>query len=277
MKKIFLLLIVFSFFIFSPIILSADTGPKPSTIITIKNLKTSDYLVGIAAKHQSGPHVFYDDITNMEGQDYQNLSLLNAKYVAVDEYKLLDICIRYNDTNMLEINSGYMWPSDFKLLIYDINNDVIYTSSATKTYYFHSYFTCDFRNVTEAFTLNKNYQYGEEVLSFFIRLIVTLAIEFGIALLFFYDKKSYVIIFIINVITQIGLNLFLNLSALYIGKQPLLFPVYILIELVILVIEGIIYKLTLKKRSGKNNLGFLYATIANLSSFIIGVVLWFLF
>lgn len=67
-----------------------------------------------------------------------------------------------------------------------------------------------------------------------------------IALIFRYTRKSYLIILVTNLVTQIGLNLALNLDAHFNGKQPIMIIVYVFIELAIILVEGIIYQIFLK-------------------------------
>ncbi|UKI49261.1 MAG: hypothetical protein L6U99_11040 [Clostridium sp.] len=69
-----------------------------------------------------------------------------------------------------------------------------------------------------------------------------------IALIFRYTRKSYLIILVTNLVTQIGLNLALNLDAHFNGKQPIMIIVYEFIELAIILVEGIIYQIFPKKR-----------------------------
>ena len=120
-------------------------------------------------------------------------------------------------------------------------------------------------------------KYGKEILTFMLRLLITLGIELLLALLFKFDKKSFVIIAITNAVTQIGLNIALNLTAYFNGKSVFYIYYYILIELLIVVVEAVVYRLLCKRgKDGTKKWIISYAILANVLSFVIGVLLWFL-
>lgn len=276
MKKVLSFILIFIFvFIGSSLVISADTGPKPKTTITIYNLDKSDYIIGYATKKKSGPHSFYEPGADVFYGSSDDLDVLYEKYQLADGFRLYDISYSYSNVDEFTLESGYYWPSDFKLLIYDKINDRCYISEEVETYAFHSYFKCDFKAIDSTiFSLVKTYNYTNEIFSFIIRLIVTLVIEMLIALIFRYTRKSYLIILVTNLVTQIGLNLALNLDAHFNGRQPIMIIVYVFIELAIILVEGIIYQIFLKRKNNGFNFGFLYSIIANVVSFVLGMILW---
>ena len=278
MKKLLSFILIFIVvFIGSSFVISADTGPKPKTTINIYNLTKADYIIGYAVKESSGPHSFYEPDINETFGSKEALALLNEKFQLSDGFKLYDISYSYSNVDKLTLESGYYWPSEFKLLIYDKTNDISFISNEVKIYAFHSYFKCDFKNAENTFNLVKSYNYANEIFSFIIRLIVTLTIEMLIGLIFKYTKKSYLIILITNLVTQIGLNLFLNLDAHYNGRHPMMIIAYSFIEILILMVEGIIYQKFLKRTNNGFNYGFIYSIIANSMSFVIGMILWIVY
>ena len=87
-------------------------------------------------------------------------------------------------------------------------------------------------------------------------------------------QLPYLIILVTNLVTQIGLNLALNLDAHFNGRQPIMIIFYVFIELAIILVEGIVYQIFLKRKNNGFNFGFLYSIIANVVSFVLGMMLW---
>lgn len=54
-------IILVSCFIFITNISNADTGPKPSITITLKNMNSSKYYLDLLTKDSSSPEVFYKE------------------------------------------------------------------------------------------------------------------------------------------------------------------------------------------------------------------------
>lgn len=280
MKKVLSFIILFvSILTLSCITCKADTGPKPSMKINITNMDKSDYIVGYATKYKDyyGPHKAFDpnDETFNFGKKDELLALYN-NVVLPDGWYLLDISEAFIDTNSIELGSGYYWPSEFILVIYDSQNDISYLSSVTTTYAFNSYFKCDFKSLNNNnFELERSYNYSLEIVKLIVRILLTLAVEILLALAFKFSKKSYMVILITNVVTQIGLNVLLNLFTFKNGIQLVMIPFYILIELCIVLIEALIYKFNCKRgKNNDNSLVVTYTIIANILSFSLGMLLW---
>ena len=297
---IFISLLFLCFFIIS-IRTSADNGPKPQTYIEIYNLEKTDYIVTYLVKTEDdyyGPHKTFEVL---DEQDYYgNYNALKKVYENIDipkGFKMLDISYQFTDVDSFSLQSGYYWPNEYILVIYKPITNVYYLSEYTKNFAFHSYFKCDFSNVDRSFELTKdysnpdvyynpddgyfeleqNYNWWPEMFGFFFRLLVCLAIEMTIAYFFKFTKKSYLIILLANVITQIGLNLSLSIYAHFNGIQPLLIPFYVIIELIILLVEGTIYKFFCKRgKLESTNWIYTYSLIANALSFIVGMIFWFI-
>lgn len=293
MKKrkilIFLTFIIALLLIVNVTTVKADTGPKPTIEIKITNLKQSNYIVGygIYNKTYYGPHqVFipgHEEFGETSFGDKSELTVLYNNVKLPEGWNLIDISSSYNNKTELIIKSGYYWPSHFILIIYDSVNNNYYLSKETTTYAFNSYFSFDMNKYTDddialkkAITLEKTYNYWKEILKFFVRLIISLAIEIGLAFIFKFTKKSLLIIALTNIGTQIGLNLFLNITTYLNGKSPYFVPLYILIELIIVIIESIIFKLMCKRGEEQSNkFVIIYTILANILSFGLGMILWF--
>lgn len=297
MKKVIVSLSVFmaifTLFMSTSVVVHADTGPKPDMQIEICNLPKSDYIVAYATKYKEymGPHHSFipgDTSDKHYGEtnfgDVEDLTIVYNNVTLPEGWYLCDISSFYSNSTDLLIKSGYMWPTEFILIIYDKVSNEYYLTEETKTYAFHSYFKYDmndYKNTSitleKKIVLEKSYKYGKEILTFMLRLLITLGIELLLALLFKFDKKSFVIIAITNAVTQIGLNIALNLTAYFNGKSVFYIYYYILIELLIVVVEAVVYRLLCKRgKDGTKKWIISYAILANVLSFVIGVILWFL-
>ena len=113
-----------------------------------------------------------------------------------------------------------------------------------------------------------------EILSLIARVLLTIAIELGIALLFgFRERKLFRFIVIVNVITQISLNLALNIINYYSGQLAFVI-FFVLLEIAVTFVEAILYNYYLKKHSRKTIPGWkpcVYALVANVASFTLGL------
>ena len=148
-------------------------------------------------------------------------------------------------------------------------------------YAFGSYFKVDVSevingelNVVKVIQdVSPNYNYFKEIISFLIRLILTIAIEIGLALIFGIKKKSHILtILIVNVITQVFLNAMLNITTYFEGQLTAVIY-YVIGELIVLAADSIFYVLYFKTQKLKFAL---YAILANLISFGTGFGLYIL-
>ncbi len=122
----------------------------------------------------------------------------------------------------------------------------------------------------------RSYDYGREIGSLIARIILTIIIEMVIALIFgFVEKKQILLLICVNSVTQIILNVLLNIINYRSGEYALMF-FYVLLELAIFVIEAIAYGIFLNKLSEKKRGAWvyvLYAFFANALSFALGMYL----
>ena len=187
-----------------------------------------------------------------------------------------------------EIAWTYYPPSRFKILLYYPEADTFVSSGIYERYAFDTYYTVDMKGINmkdvkynEQLSINqrieayRSYQYQQEICSLCIRITLTILIEILIALFFgFRSKKQLCIITIVNCITQILLNVILNIINYYSGLYVFrLF--YALGEILVFAIEAVIYCTFLKRVSDKkdNSDYILYAFVANGISFVIGLYL----
>jgi hypothetical protein len=122
--------------------------------------------------------------------------------------------------------------------------------------------------------VRENYDYSREIFSLIARIILTIATELLIALFFmFRSKKQLVLILVINMVTQIGLNVALNLINYYSGSMMFVFA-YFLLEMLVFLIEAILYTVFLRKLNEviiPKWKTITYALVANAASLEVGL------
>ena len=106
------------------------------------------------------------------------------------------------------------------------------------------------------------------------RIVLTIVLELAIALVFGYrEKKALSFLAIINVITQVTLNVALNIINYKSGSMGFTFA-FVCMEILVFAIEAITYKSLLHRFSVTekvNPRGVSYALVANTASFAIGL------
>ena len=286
MKKkafVFLLIIIISVSVF-PISVHADTGPKPSVQITFVNMGDEVCYGTLLSKHKStGPASAWD---GNEEHIYDNgldreIWQAFAEHKDTDGFYFLQWGWKCNETKSLIW--GYYPPDPFKILLYYPDSQTFIVSEICEKYAFDSYYTVNMSgisidSVSEKTVLSpeKSYDYTWEIISFACRVVITILLEIGIALLFgFSKKKALLLIGGVNIATQIALNIALNVTNYYQGSTGFILN-YILLELVVIAVEAVIYVLFLKKVNEKpvsNVKSIGYAFAANVASFAVGLII----
>jgi hypothetical protein len=249
----------------------ADIGPKESISVEIIGIEDQDYTVTFVGKETTPPYRYWEDDAYLE---YNPIMEYNDEvgYHFVGDY--------WVEEGNSTVRWGYYPPSPFKIIIMT-DDGTMYVSKALNKYAFSSYYKVDLTNslTTEpnedGFVLmddiERNYSYGREITSFSLRLVLTILIEIAIAWLFVFRKKKELhFILIVNIITQVFLNGVLNMISY---KEGPLDAIMMLIELefLILLIESVAYSFRFKKNGIR---AVLYAFIANVASFLIGILIY---
>lgn len=291
---------------------SADTGPKPSVRVTFENMGDELCYATLLSKTRStGPARAWDGTE--DGKDIFNgadetVWRAFAEYEDPDGFYFLQWFWRADEKKTL--NWTYYPPQIFKILLYypeRTTNDgaagnAFCTSDVLERYAFHSYFSVDMRNVQSGtigtiakISATKSYDYSAELPGFFVRLFATLGAEILLALIFgLRAKRAFFTVTAANVVTQILLNLLLNVQ-LRINNIYGIFTLYFFAELGVFLAEAALYCFVLgRRKNGENDVSgcgkdektlavyskkrlILYAFTANLVSFCIGLPLAYLF
>lgn len=291
---------------------SADTGPKPSVRVTFENMGDELCYATLLSKTPStGPAEAWDGTEDgkyfFNGAD-ETVWRAFVEYKDPDGFYFLQWFWRADEKKTL--NWRYYPPQVFKILLYypeRTTNDgaagnAFCTSDVLERYAFHSYFSVDMRNVQSGtigtiakISATKSYDYSAELPGFFVRLFATLGAEILLALIFgLRAKRAFFTVTAANVVTQILLNLLLNVQ-LRINNIYGIFTLYFFAELGIFLAEAALYCFVLgRRKNGENDVSgcgkdekplafyskkrlILYAFTANLVSFCIGLPLAYLF
>ena len=303
MKKKFALtlLLLFLCLFALPIPAFADTGPKPSVVVTFQGLKQKGCYVTLLAQEEStGPYSAYNAVRDnkyiedgVPPQIWQKF----VDYKDADGYHFLQFCQKLGDDGVF--TWGYHPPQKFKILLYSPDDDTFMASAKTyEPYAFVSYFTVDASTIAnpgsspssgsissgtvqETISAKQSYDYAGEARSLLVRTLITIAVELLIALPFGYlAMRQLGFIAIVNVATQVILNVLLNLVN-YNQGWTAYFLTYCLLEILVIWIEAFIYShsATLVKysRPGRKPDPVMYAVTANIASCVAGLVLYFHF
>ena len=111
------------------------------------------------------------------------------------------------------------------------------------------------------------------LLQFFCMLLPTLLIE-GVLLLLAFgyrSRRSWLVFLLVNLVTQSGFALYLAVTVLNHGVSGWSLLFYLPIELIITVVESLLYRRLLTERSWERAVG--YAIVANVCSATVGLLL----
>lgn len=270
-----------------PCTVSADMGPKPSVRITFENMSDEVCYGTLISKTEStGPASVWDGKEENIHSNDLDLDIWRAfvEYQDADGYYFLQWGWLCSETKQL--NWTYYPPSSFKILLYYPESDTYAVSDIYERYAFDSYFTVDMDgvkigNVTSdeagkeaILTADKSYDYTWETISLVCRIVITIILEILIAFLFkFGQKKLLLVIAGINVITQVLLNVSLNIINYTKGSRAFVWN-YILLEIAVFAVEAFIYSLLFGKYSKTERhkeKSVRYAFVANACSFAAGL------
>lgn len=272
--KIIFSLILFTIFfsLISPIrVVNADMGPKPASYITIKGIE-GDYVACFAAQNAFGPNIDYEMWLEYQDESWTQEYNPIMEYKDEEGFKWIERYYTCHDES--KISFTYYCPDIYKIVIYQ-NDELYMATEALEMYAYATYYEIDFStgtiNSPKDIKVTNTYDYLGETLGLLFRIVATLAIEIGVFYLFrLYTKRNLNVVLIINLITQIFLNVAINVINYTSGIISAILLLFLL-ELIILIVEFIAYQILLKDKN--RFLIILYPIIANLLSFGLGFVI----
>ena len=250
----------------------ADSGPKPSVKVDFFGLAGETYFATLLSETEStGPWT--------AGDAYQDSYGLREVWEAFTDYgaEQEDFYFLgfYEDcTESQSLSWTYYPPSRFRILLYFPEHEQFLVSSEVQERYaFDSYYAATVNPEAGTMVVERSYDWMEQILAFGCRVLLTLGIELVLALVFgFRSRRALRVVLSTNLITQILLNLLLHGIFYYHGAFAFVFY-YVWLEVLVLVIEGLIYRVLLVRswdRPRKPH-PWLYATVANAASLGLGL------
>ncbi len=261
------LLICFSLFTVS---VFADTGPKPSVTVKFNDLPDTTCIATLLGNEQStGP--WYSGFVYL--QRYSEEGITEEIFHKFNDYKaegwyFLGFLSNITDSKVMKW--GYYPPETFRVLMYMPEKDAWIISDAYSRYTFDSYYTVTVGEDTLSVSVEID-SFGW-IKAFLIRIVITIVVELIIALFFrLRSKRQIIVIVITNLITQLVLNFVLS-TRLALGPLGTVI-VFIPAEIIIFLLEALVYVKLLKDDAHTAKYCVWYSFIANLVTFIIGLLL----
>lgn len=265
----------------------ADMGPKPTIHVKVENLPESDYAISIMTNQFSpgSGYIIYEYNIGNHSKGEKLIKRLEKEKVPYKRLGPIDV---YDSATSADYLWTYYAPSQFAIVIYDLNNDILYMSEECQRIGYYKVFTLnyeDFEQVndnTYTFDANgislytpigKHSVLGSIAINismFALRMILTIAIELLIALCFKFTKDSYKVIAITNAITQLVLNVVILLFGIFDGALFAPFIGLILGEAIVFIVEPIVYRKKCLRENGTKKLIVLYALLANFVTLAFG-------
>lgn len=266
-----------------PITAYADIGPKPSVHITFEHMDHGQTCYGtlLSKAASTGPSSAWNGNSNYYRHSHGK-----------DGYKIWKAFIEYDDSDGFyflqewwecsenqQLNWTYYPPQTFKILLYYPETNRFFVSGIYERYAFDSYYTVDMDThgpdaQKTTLVAERSYDYTWELISLTCRIVITILLELAIALLFhFRQKKLFLLIVYINIITQVILNIALNIINYHRGLYAFMAN-YILFEMIVFLIEAVLYGLLFNKISQtriSKTKSTIYALCANACSFTAGI------
>ena len=265
----------------------ADTGPKPSIRIEFQNMDNElCYGTLLSESDSTGPASAWDGSSPYEswqyGEEGRPIWEAFVSYEDPDGFYFLQEWWECSESKRLDWT--YFPPDPFKILLYYPETDTFAVSEICQSYAFDSYYTIDMKDVCgndgkTAVNLpepQKSYDYTWEIVSLICRILITITLEAAVAFaLGFREKRLLRLIIGVNILTQTVLNTALNLINYLHGYQAFVLQ-YILLEILVFVLESILYcvffpKVSQRKFTQDRIIG--YAFLANLISFAGGMLI----
>lgn len=247
----------------------ADMGPKPSVVLRFSGLEGETFYATLLSKTDStGPYSALQGgeefVHYQEGDPDYAVFLRFVEYEDSDGFYFLQYF--ENCTGTQEFRWTYYPPQTFKILLYFPKEDRFLASEEIcERYAFDSYFTVSFvgdaltvgeecgdgdpSHGSPALIVQRSYDYREGLLTLLARIVLTILLELGVALLFgFREKRQLAFLTVVNVITQVILNVSLALIDYYWGGLAFWLN-FLLLELAVFLLEAAVYTVFLRRFS----------------------------
>lgn len=277
MKKVFAIILALFTFSIMGVTAFADMGPKPSSTF---------YVNGVEDGRE-----YYIALVNPDDEPYFNDKNVKQKDEVWEQIKKFCITHGYTphtgpvdrDYSKLSGNDTAQWsynpPDTFCALLYFPDDESFLVSNHYNKYAFNSYFDVNVNGDSVTVEIaGGTKRIAAEIGGLLLRMAITVLIEVGIAKGYgIFGKKSFRLIIIMNVVTQLLLNLLIYKWSYDLGGLGEIFAM-IGGEMLVFAVEAIFYSALLPGHTGneiKGGRAVGYALTANLASFVGGGVMIF--
>lgn len=250
----------------------ADMGPKDQLTIKVENAPEELYYLDLLQTTVNRPGTFKDETLNIPLVTLLQDNVPSGwRACLAQPASGAPIFGKLTGTQrgdvMLHTFSYYGVPETYKIVIATESGEVWISDTYTRTV-LQSSLTLDWE--TKSVTIPSTWE--GYLLQFLATFLPTLLIEGALLFIFqYFQKRSWLTFFLVNLITQGALAVILSINALHHGVGWGYFSLFAFAEIAVIVVECIAYILRLKEH-GKG-LAVTYALIANLASAGMG---WFL-
>ena len=262
---------------------SADIGPKPSVRVSVTGLEGRECYGTLLSKWEStGPESAYG-LYGEERYFTQDRSYWNEPEAPAEVVERWEAFQAYDDADgyyflqcwwTVTEDSGVSWtyypPRDFKLLLWFPETGEYRVSGAAEPYAFDSWYVTDL-SADGLLELDRSYDLTWELISLVCRILITLALELGLAWLFHYRRRDQLLFLTaVNCGTQIALNVAVNVINFTSGQFAYVFW-FVILELCVLILEALLYRWRLPRNEGGPDHPVGYAVAANVLSAAAGL------
>ena len=267
-----LLVVLLVFALALPLAAFADIGPKPSVRVSFTGAGGREFYATLLSQ-ASGTGPYSAEPGRSWGNDLEENEPVRqamAAYQDPDGFYFLQPAWQCSETRPLAWT--YYPPVTYKLLVYFPDTGEFLTSGVYSRYAFDNYYTVDLADLANGqLVLRKSYDYTWELVSLLVRILATIALELAVAVPFGFAKKPFLRpILTVNVVTQILLNLGLNMIAYWMGGLAFMIFFWPL-EVLVFIVEAVAYRPLLGRRGGASApLTTIYAFTANVISCVAG-------
>ena len=263
-----------------PLWAAADTGPKPSITVTPEGFgEDACYLTLLSQTETTGPWSKQESFAASK-DSYGNPEADEAIWTAFNDYEDADGFFFLGCYGEVTGGQMFCWsyypPDTFKVLAYFPDSGTFAVGPVTEREEFSARYTVSSSETGETLLIEKARNQEAENKSFVGRLVLTLALELAVAVVFgFRAKRQIITIVCMNLITQVGLNQAIT-HLFPVVSSRWYWPGLLVLEVLIFLVEGAVYARLLprwKKDPAAVCHPWGYALAANVASFGVGLIL----
>lgn len=263
-----------------PLWAAADTGPKPSITVSPEGFgEAACYLTLLSQTETTGPWSKHESFAASK-DSYGNPEADEAIWTAFNDYEDADGFYFLGCYGEVTGGQMFCWsyypPDTFKVLAYFPDSGTFAVGPVTERKEFSAHYTVSPSETGETLLIEKARNQEAENKSFVGRLVLTLALELAVAVVFaFRAKRQIITIVCMNLITQVGLNQAIT-HLFPVVSSRWYWPGLLVLEVLIFLVEGAVYARLLprwKKDPAAVCHPWGYALAANVASFGLGLIL----